>query len=109
MLQKFPKPPKHLSREAKSLWKKLVSRWVLDEAGLVLLESALEAFDRMRGAQEAVAKDGAFIKDRFDQLRAHPAIAVERDAKGVLLRNLKALGLDIEPLHAGPGRPGGHR
>jgi phage terminase small subunit len=61
----------------------------------------------MREAQDTVKKQGSYIKDRFGQLRPHPALQVERDAKGVLLRHLKALGLDLEPINDTAGRPPG--
>jgi hypothetical protein len=45
--------------------------------------------------------------DRFGQLRAHPAVAIERDARDQMLRALKLLNLDIEPLRGRVGRPAG--
>jgi P27 family predicted phage terminase small subunit len=103
----LPKAPKKLSREAKAWWGKIVSEWDLDDPALLLLESALEAFDRMREAQQMIAEDGAVIEDRFGQKKAHPATLIERDSKGTLLRTLRALNLDIEPLNDRPGRPAG--
>jgi P27 family predicted phage terminase small subunit len=107
MRSSLPKPPAKLSREAKAWWRKVVAGWDLDDACLLILESALEAFDRMRQAQDLLAKEGIVVKDRFKQLKQHPATMVERDAKATLLRNIKALGLDLEPLYAAPGRPAG--
>jgi P27 family predicted phage terminase small subunit len=104
---RLPKPPKKLSREAKAWWSKIVGTWDLDDPGLMLLESALEAFDTMRDAQAMLAKDGAVVKDRFGQLKSHPACLIERDAKGTLLRTMRALNLDLEPLNNKPGRPAG--
>jgi hypothetical protein len=40
--------------------------------------------------------------------KAHPAIAIERDARIALLAALRALKLDLEPLEPRVGRPGGH-
>ena len=42
----------HLSPEARSWWHKITNAWELDVAALLLLESALESFDRMRQAQK---------------------------------------------------------
>jgi P27 family predicted phage terminase small subunit len=106
-LQTGPKPPKNLSDEAKRWWKKLVSGWELDDAGFLVLENALESFDRMRQAQEMLAKEGLVTTDRFGQQKVHPAVLVERDAKAGLLRALRALNLQIEPLHDTTGRPPG--
>ena len=107
-LQTGPKPPKNLSAEAKRWWKKIVSGWELDDAGFLVLENALESFDRMRQAQEMLAKVGLVTTDRFGQQKVHPAVLVERDAKAGLLRALRALNLQIEPLHDTPGRPPGN-
>ena len=74
-----------------------------DDAGHLLLQTALESFDRMRQAQEIILQDGATIRDRFDQLKSHPQITVERDARSAMLQALKALNLDLEPLKERPG------
>jgi len=104
---KLPPAPKHVSAEVKGWWRKIVATWELDDASLLVLEGACECFDRMRQAQAVIAKEGIVIRDRFEQLKPHPATVVERDAKAGLLRHLKALNLDIEPLNAAPGRPCG--
>jgi P27 family predicted phage terminase small subunit len=98
--------PKHLTQEARRWWDKICAGWELDDPALLLLESGLESFDRMRQAQAVLKKEGAFIRDRFNQRRSHPALLVERDAKLSLIKNLKALNLDLEPIQM-PGRPPG--
>ena len=60
---------------------------------------------RRRGS---LRREGIVIRDRFGQKKQHPATLVERDAKMALVRNLKALNLDLEPLNL-PGRPHGGR
>jgi P27 family predicted phage terminase small subunit len=102
-----PKPPSSLSSEAKRWWRKIVAGWELDDAGFLVLESALECFDRMRQAQAMLEKEGLIAKDRFGQDKVHPAVLVERDAKAGLLRALRAMNLQIEPLHDTVGRPAG--
>jgi P27 family predicted phage terminase small subunit len=104
---KLPKAPKQLSKEAKGWWRHFVEGWELDKPALLVLESALECFDRMRAAQALITEEGMVTTDRFGQQKAHPAVLVERDAKGNMLRHLKQLGLDLEPLRPGPGRPPG--
>jgi P27 family predicted phage terminase small subunit len=100
--------PKNLSSEAKSLWRRLVAEYGIgDEGGFQILRAGLEAFDRMRGAQAQIAKDGITLTDRFGQAKAHPLLPVERDARAQYLAALKAMNLDLEPLHDRPGRPGG--
>ena len=79
----------------------------LDDPGMMILANALEALDRMREARALLREDGLVVRDRFGQSRPHPAAGIERDAKGIFLRNMKALGLDLEPVNARPGRPVG--
>ena len=102
-----PSPPARLSREARAWWRKISTDFDLDDAGLLILASALECLDTVREAQEQVKRDGITIKDRFGQLKPHPATLVEANAKAGMLRAFKALNLDLEPLHDGPGRPPG--
>lgn len=73
----------------------------------MLLQTGLEAFDRMRECQATIKSDGPMIKDRFEQPKAHPLLPVERDARAQMLAALKAINLDLEPLRDGPGRPSG--
>ena len=104
----LPKAPRALSPEAQRWWRRLQGEYALsDEAALLLLETALTAFDRMRQAQAAIAKDGVTVRDKWEQLKINPAVNAERDARSGMLQSLKALCLDIEPLRDGPGRPGG--
>jgi P27 family predicted phage terminase small subunit len=101
------KPPSHLSKEAKSWWRKLCAEYDLsDAAAKILLETALSAFDRWQGARKILAREGAVVRDRFGQRQAHPALAIERDSKGTMLRAFKSLNLDLEPLRD-VGRPPG--
>jgi P27 family predicted phage terminase small subunit len=102
------KSPSKLSTDAQEWWDKISSEYgITDQAGYLLLQSALEAFDRMRQAQEAIAEHGVCLKDRYDQLKSNPACAVERDSRSQMMQALKALNLDLEPLRDGPGRPTG--
>jgi P27 family predicted phage terminase small subunit len=104
------KPPETLSPEARTWWTRILGDYqITDEAGLLLLETALTAFDRMRQAQECIAKHGPVQEDRFGQLRANPATTIERDSRAAMLAAVKALNLDMEPLNDRPGRPSGSR
>lgn len=104
----FPKPPKNLSREARSWWTRLQAEYHLsDEAAQFLLETALTAFDRMRQAQQSIAEHGVTVTDRWKQIKNNPAVTAERDARSGMLQAFRQLNLDVEPLRDGPGRPGG--
>ena len=105
---KKPKPPKSLSAEAARWWQKLVDEYAIDdEAGRLILQTAMEAYDRTRQTRKALAKDGLVLKDRFGQPKAHPLVTVERDSRAAMMAALRQLNLDIEPLRDRPGRPEG--
>lgn len=102
------KSPDHLSPSAAEWWDKLTGEYALDdEQARLILQTALEAFDRMRECQAVIANDGPTIRDRFGQVKAHPLLSGERDARAQMMQALKALNLDLEPLQATPGRPPG--
>jgi P27 family predicted phage terminase small subunit len=102
----LPKAPPQLSREARRWWHRVNELYELDQPTLLILESALESFDRMRQAQAIIKAEGVVIDDRFGQKKQHPATIIERDSKQTLLRHWKALALDLEPILS-PGRPSG--
>jgi phage terminase small subunit len=105
-----PTPPEHLSPAAQTLWDALQRGYDLaDDYGCLLLRTALEAFDRAQGAREAIERDGATVPDARGATRAHPLIAVERDARAAMLTALKALHIDVIPTRPGPGRPPGSK
>lgn len=100
--------PSGLTREAKSLWRRLVAEYgIEDEGGFQILRVGLENFERMRGVQAQIDRDGITYTDRFGQVKAHLLLPVERDARAQYLAALKALNLDVEPLRDRLGRPGG--
>lgn len=102
------RPPRHLGEAGANLWRGLVSEYGIGDAGgLALVKTACECADRMAAAQEALARDGTFITDRYGQPKLHPATGLEKDARSGLLAALKQLNLDLEPLRDGPGRPPG--
>ena len=99
-------PPKDLSRAAKDWHRRLTNEFeIRDEAGLLLLETAMRAYDRAETARALLERDGVTIADRWGQTKPHPAAAIERDARSGLLAALRALNLDVEPLRDRAGRP----
>jgi P27 family predicted phage terminase small subunit len=97
--------PASLSKEAQALWKKYRAEFDLSDVhGQNLLLVALEAFDRMRGAQAEIAKQGVSYIDRTGAPKANPVAMVERDARNAMVAALRALNLDVLPAGK-PGRP----
>jgi phage terminase small subunit len=106
-LKKSTAPPSHLSPDAKD-WFFLIQQeyGIEDSGGVSILTAAAEAWDRCTSAREAIEADGGpIIKDRFSQLKPHPACAIERDSRAQFLAAIKSLNLDLEPVRQQPGRP----
>jgi P27 family predicted phage terminase small subunit len=104
----IPPCPTGIVGEARALWDQVTNDWVLDPAALTILDTACRALQQDHAAEALVAKEGLVTADRFGQQKAHPAVAVARDAKSTFLRAMKQLGLDVEPLQS-VGRPPGRR
>ena len=103
-----PTPPAGLTKAAKQWWAEIQDEFSIDDpAGLLLLQTAMTAFDRMKQAAATIKKDGAVVVDRFGQQRAHPAVTTERDSRAGMLAALRALNLDVIPNRDAPGRPPG--
>ena len=104
---KPPKPPKDLSGAPKKLWVDLQNEYAItDSAGLTLLADACRFFMRLEQARAILRREGLTVKDRFGQIIAHPLTRLERDSSAAMIRALKSLNLDIEPLKT-LGRPPG--
>jgi phage terminase small subunit len=101
-------PPDHLARSV-DLWSSTVEDFDLEPHQLELLRRACEASDTADAAGEVVRAEGVTVLDRFGAARAHPAVAVERDARTAVARLLRELRLDEEPAEARPPRRGGRR
>jgi P27 family predicted phage terminase small subunit len=97
-----PRPPKHLSPSSKKWFREVVTTWALEEHHRRLLVGACEALDRAAEARKAIETDGPYFKNRFGEVRKHPAIGVERDSMAVFARFLRELALDIDAPPAAP-------
>lgn len=92
-----PEAPDHLSERSAAFWRGVVADYELDGHDLELLRRACETMDRADTAREAIDTDGLMVADRWNQLKAHPAAAVERQATNLLRLLLRELDLDGEP------------
>jgi phage terminase small subunit len=97
-MKKTPSTIPGLTAEAADWFERLRADYgITDAAGLLLLQSAAEAFDRLQEARRALAKDGAIVTDRFGQPKPHPAAGIERDARNQMHGALRLLRLAPEP------------
>jgi len=94
--------------EARKIVKRLASEYQIDDpAGEHLLVTFADACSLELDCMDRIALDGLMVEDRFGQKKAHPLISSARDARAQKLAALKALNIDLEPLHDKPGRPPG--
>jgi hypothetical protein len=102
--------PKHLSSASRRWFAMMVDDYQIeDSGGLAVLTLAARALDRAEAAKAIIDRDGMLVEDRFGCAKAHPACAVERDARAAMLAAIRNLHLDLQPNHDRPGRPGGSK
>ena len=89
--------PQHLSKKTRAWWRQVVKDYYLEPHHIRLLTLAGEAWDRCQEAREILAQEGLTYEDRFDQPRARPEVAIERDSRLAFARLLRELDLDVEP------------
>jgi hypothetical protein len=85
-----------LGPEARALFDQTVALYNIDDPpSLVLLTNAALALDRLRRAEALVAKEGSTYRDRFNQIKSHPACARIDAENATIARCLRELGLDL--------------
>lgn len=89
--------PAHLRPDTAAWWESVASDYPLEAHLLRILTLAAEAWDRGQEAREAIAKHGSVYVDRFDQPRARPEVAIERDSRISFARLVRELALDLDP------------
>jgi hypothetical protein len=89
-------PPRHLEPQEQALWRSITRTYALDDvAGLSILDTAMQAHQRMRRCRETIEEQGELVKDRWGQSRANPLLVSERGARDSFLKSLRLLNLDI--------------
>jgi len=91
------KPPKHLSREAKKIWKNVVEGWQMDARTLALLQVACESWDLMTECRKKIEEAGLIIRAPSGQLRKNPSCEILKSAKDGFLRAWQHMNLDVPP------------
>jgi len=99
------KAPAHLRAATQRWFTEMSGLYAMEPQHVELLVLAAEARDRAEQARARIAKDGAYVEGRYG-LRAHPAIAVERDSRLAFARLVRELGLEDDQ-HGGSPRPPG--
>lgn len=97
MPTKTIKAPSHLTPEAAAWWRIVQTDYNLEAHHVKLLTLACEAFDRAQQQRVFIDADGPVTRTSDGGLKAHPAVAIERDARLAFARLLRELDLDTEP------------
>jgi len=88
--------PPHLRPDTAGWWLSVAADYALEPHHLRILTLAAESWDRGVEAREAIARHGCVYVDRFDQPRARPEVAMERDARIAFARLVRELALDVD-------------
>lgn len=107
--QKIKQQPadSEIEAEADELVRAICENWGIDDTEcLIYLQRYREQFILYRKAEREVKHTGLTLIDRFKQRKVNPACLIQRDALASMLRILKDLNLDLEPLQE-VGRPPG--
>ena len=107
--QRTAAAPEHLGAAGRELWSSIQESYAIsDPGGMALLQQAAEAADRIASVRRQIDEQGELLVIK-NIPRVNPLCAVERDQRAALVRCLRNLNLDIEPLRDRPGRPEGAR
>jgi hypothetical protein len=102
-----PTPPPHLDETGRQLWVEITGMFEWSDPGSYeVLAQACSARQRAERCRRIIDEQGEMIRGR-DGLKAHPLLRDELANRAFLVRSLAKLGLDLEPLRSGPGRPPG--
>lgn len=88
-------PPDHLGENTAGWWRQVMAEYTLEPHHCRLLQMACEAWERSQQARAEIATHGAVtFKDERGVIKAHPAVAIERDARVAFARLVRELDLD---------------
>ena len=97
MTAKKPRAPAHLEPATRAWWASVAADYDLEPHHYRLLTLAGEAWDRCDQARALIATDGLVFRDDRNNVRAHPAVNIEKDSRIAFARLLRELDLDVEP------------
>jgi hypothetical protein len=98
----LPRPPARLklARPGRALWRVYCELYDFDAVQLDMLGRLCQAADRAAAAAELLAAEGLLRNGK-----AHPAVKLVHDTTVLIMALARNLGVALEPLRAGPGRP----
>ena len=106
---KLPDSPPHLKASGRAWFVQVVAKYAFESHELALVTAAAEMLDRAAAARELVELEGLVVQDRFGQIAAHPAAALERQALNSFRLLARELALDSPVPDSRPPLPKGYR
>lgn len=89
----LPDPPDHLSETSKEIWRSVVDKCKTPGRQL-LLQTALESYDRVLQARQVIERDGlTWTSERSRAIHANPAVKIEREYLTIVVRIFNQLDL----------------
>ena len=102
-----PQPSCKLGAVGMSLWCEITQAYEFNDRGSYeTLSQACAAADRAEACRAQIDADGEVIRNKMG-IRDHPLLKHEIASRAFVVRTLARLGLDLEPVRSGPGRPPG--
>ena len=100
-------PPRQLGVHGQALWNSITADYdIVDSGGREMLAQACAALDRAENCAVAIKNDGEVLR-KAGAVRAHPLLRDELGNRAFVIKTLRSLGLDVEPVRPGRGRPSG--
>lgn len=90
-------PPDHLHRRAAAWWASIAATFALEDSDYETLTLAAEQLSVAETARETFQREGVTMKDRFQQVREHPAVGIQRKATAEFRLMVRELGIHAEP------------
>src|SRR5262249_21640636 len=102
-----PNPPPNLGPAGVTLWQSITAEYdISDAGGRALLEQCAFAYDRAERLRAEIDAAGEIIRGSRGP-REHPGLRGELAARAFVVRTLQRLGINLEAIRQGPGRPPG--
>jgi P27 family predicted phage terminase small subunit len=102
----LPDPPENLKRYGRALWVKVQDQYAIaDVGGAEMLGQACAAADVAEACAAKIKSEGLTVTSASGTTHDHPLLRHELAARAFVVKTLKSLGLHVEPLKRGPGRP----
>jgi hypothetical protein len=90
------------------LWIEVTAIFEFDDPGSYeVLAQACAARSRAERCRAIIDEQGEMVRLKGGVIRANPLLRDELANRAFTVRALSKLGLDLQPIRSGPGRPGG--